>query len=162
MANIAIEPPTHSPKQIAIASIGVGLAVLCVASAAAYSKTVLVLGSFGSSCVLLFAFPQATFSQPRSFILGHFISSFIGLAFLHVAGPGWWSMALATGIATAAMMTTRTLHPPAGSNPLIIYLMHSEWSFLWFPTLLGAFVVQGVAIVYHKFVARVDYPRRWI
>jgi CBS-domain-containing membrane protein len=162
MAHIVTEPPTHSPKEIVIASTGVGLAVLCVAYLAAYSKTVLVLGSFGSSCVLLFGFPQASFSQPRNFILGHFISSFISLAMLHLAGPGWWSMALATGLATAAMMATRTLHPPAGSNPLIVYLIHSDWTFLWFPTLLGAIVVQGVAILYHKFVSRVDYPRRWV
>jgi len=160
--NDSSELPRHSLKDILVASGGVCLAILCVGWLAARSNTVLVLGSFGSSCVLLFGYPDAAFSQPRNFVAGHFLSSLIGLTFLHVVGPQWWAMALATGVATAAMMATRTLHPPAGSNPLIVYLLHSDWSFLWFPTLAGAAVVQGVAVLYHNYVGKMKYPRRWV
>jgi CBS-domain-containing membrane protein len=158
----ASEVPHRSLKEILVASGGVCLAILCVGWLAASSSTVLVLGSFGSSCVLLFGYPHAAFSQPRNFMAGHFLSSLIGLIFLHVVGPQWWAMALATGMATAAMMVTRTLHPPAGSNPVIVYLLHSDWMFLWFPTLAGAAVVQVVAVLFHNYVGKTKYPSRWV
>lgn len=71
-------------------------------------------------------------------------------------------MALAAGVATALMMLTGTLHPPAGSNPLIVYLIGPDWHFLWFPTLAGALVVQAVAVLYHRATSRPAYPRYWI
>jgi hypothetical protein len=33
---------------------------------------------------------------------------------------------------------TRTVHPPAASNPVIVFLAHSGWGFLLFPVVMGA------------------------
>lgn len=163
IADRGLQAPTlHSVRDILLTSGGVALAILCVAWLTLLSNTVFVLGSFGSSCVILFCYPESRFSQPRNFVAGHFLSSLIGLSFLHLVGPQWWAMAVATGVVTATMMATRTLHPPAGSNPLIVYLMHSDWEFLWFPTLVGALVVQGVAVLYHKWISKSKYPQSWL
>jgi CBS-domain-containing membrane protein len=151
--------PHQSLSQIAVASLGITVAIACVGSLAAVSNTVLLLGSFGSSSVLLFAYPQSPFSRPRNFVGGHLVSSFVGLLFLHVIGPQWWSMALATGTAFAAMMLTRTIHPPAGSNPLIVYLLSANWSFLWLPTLMGAVALQLLALAHHYALRRVECRR---
>ncbi|MDD5461824.1 MAG: HPP family protein [Methylococcales bacterium] len=110
----------------------------------------LVLGSFGASCVLLFGFPDAVFSQPPNLIGGHVLCSLIGLGFLKFLGPDWWCMALAVGTALAAMLATRTVHPPAGSNPVIIFLTQPDWQFLWFPTLSGALVWLCLSRIYLK------------
>jgi len=90
----------------------------------------LLLGSFGASCVLLFGYPDAPFAQPMNVVGGHVICTVVGLAASHWIGPQPWVLALAVGCSIAAMMATRTVHPPAGSNPVIVFLGHSGWGFL--------------------------------
>ena len=90
----------------------------------------LLLGSFGASCVLLFVYPDAPFAQPMNVVGGHVICTVVGLAASHWIGPQPWVLALAVGCSIAAMMATRTVHPPAGSNPVIVFLGHSGWGFL--------------------------------
>lgn len=154
-------PSRASGKTIALAWLGGCLAIGAVAGLADVLSAVLILGSFGASCVLVFGFPDVPFSQPRNVIVGHVLSSAIGLLFLHVCGPSWWSLALAVGTAIAAMMATRTVHPPAGSNPVIVFLGHAGWSFLVFPTLSGALILVLVALVYNNATRPGRYPSYW-
>jgi len=105
-----------------LAWLGGVIAIAIVAALADSLSATLVLGSFGALCVLVFGYHEGPFSQPRNIIAGHFISSLIGLVFLSAFGTHWWAVALATGTAIAIMMLTRTVHPPAGSNPVIVFL----------------------------------------
>ncbi|PPK73047.1 HPP family protein [Methylobacter tundripaludum] len=143
-------PPRPSLLHIAWAGLGSSLAIASIAALSQLSGHPWILGSFGASCVLLFGFPDAVFAQPRNLIVGHLLCSLIGLGFLKFVGPDWWSMALAVGTALAAMLVTRTVHPPAGSNPVIIFLTRPDWSFLLFPTLAGAIVLFFLARLIFK------------
>jgi len=154
-------PARPSNKAVALAWLGGALAIAVVAGSGVWLSLALVLGSFGASCVLVFGYPDVPFSQPRNVILGHFISSLVGLAFLSVMGSHWWSLSLAVGTAIALMMLTRTVHPPAGSNPVIVFLIQPAWSFLWFPTLAGALLLVGVALVYNNAIREARYPKYW-
>jgi CBS-domain-containing membrane protein len=155
--------PVRLPaKSIVRGFLGALLAIGTVAYLAASSGTPLVLGSFGASCVLLFSFPDNPFSQPRNVIGGHFVSSLAGLLFLAVFGSAWWSTALALASAIALMHVTRTVHPPAGSNPVIIMLTSPTWDFLVRPTLLGAVILVAVALVFNNTAKQTQYPRYWI
>ncbi|OAI29944.1 HPP family protein [Methylomonas koyamae] len=141
-------PPRPPLRQVCLAWFGSCLAIMAIALLSRYSGQPWILGSFGASCVLLFGFPDAVFSQTRNLIGGHLLSSAIGLAFLKFAGPDWWAMALAVSTALAAMLLTRTVHPPAGSNPVIIFLTQPDWPFLWFPTLGGALALFALSRCY--------------
>ncbi|AFY41652.1 HPP family protein [Nostoc sp. PCC 7107] len=154
-------PPKHSAKAIMLAWLGGFLAISAVAILSNTFSVALVLGSFGASCVLVFGFPDAAFSQPRNILGGHFLSSLIGLICLTLFGATWWSVAIAVGTAIAVMMMTRTTHPPAGSNPVIIYLTKPAWSFLLFPTVFGAVVLIVVALLYNNFTREGRYPKYW-
>lgn len=154
-------PPKASSKSIALAWLGGCLAIATVAVLADALSAALILGSFGASCVLVFGYPDVPFSQPRNVILGHVLSSAIGLLFLHLFGPAWWSLALSAGTAIALMMLTRTVHPPAGSNPVIVFLAQPAWNFLLFPTLLGAIVIVMVALFYNNATRSARYPKYW-
>jgi CBS-domain-containing membrane protein len=154
-------PPKPSTKAVALAWLGGFLAIAAVASLNDFLSVALVLGSFGASCVLVFGYPDVPFSQPRNVVAGHFISSLVGLVFLFAFGPHWWSVALAVGTAIALMMLTRTVHPPAGSNPVIVFLMQPSWGFLLFPTLVGALVLVAVALVYNNATRDAKYPKYW-
>lgn len=129
---------------VLLAGLGTFVALCVVGGLAAASRQAWVLGSFGASCVLLFAFPDGPFSRPRNVIGGHVLASAIGLACLQLLGPGWAGMAAAGGCAAMAMLLTDTVHPPAGSNPVIVYLTQPGWDFLLLPTLAGALVLVVV------------------
>jgi CBS-domain-containing membrane protein len=57
-------------------------------------------------------------------------------------------MGVAVAAAFVAMQFTGTIHPPAGGNPVIVFLLNADWSFLWFPTLAGTLVVQAVVFAH--------------
>jgi CBS-domain-containing membrane protein len=154
-------PPKHSIKAILVAWLGGFLAISVVTLLSNTFSTALVLGSFGASCVLIFGFPDVPFSQPRNVIGGHFLSSLIGLLCLTLFGVTWWSVSIAVGTSIAMMMLTRTTHPPAGSNPVIIYLLKPAWSFLLFPTLFGAIILVVIAVIYNNLVSDGKYPKYW-
>ncbi|MFZ5503414.1 MAG: HPP family protein [Pseudomonadota bacterium] len=157
----AVLPPRSSVKAIAIAGLGGTLAIATIAALGDSLSIMLLLGSFGASCVLVFGYPDVPFSQPRNVIAGHVISSFAGLAFLAAFGPHWWAVALAEGTAIILMMLTRTVHPPAGSNPVIVFLTQPTWAFLLFPTLAGAVILVTVALLYNNATRAAKYPKYW-
>ena len=154
-------PPMPTGKAVFLAWVGGVIAISLVASLTTLVSMPLVLGSFGATCVLVFAYPDVPFSQPRSIILGHVLRSLIGLTFLTVFGPHWWAAGLATGTAVAVMMMTRTVHPPAGSNPVIVFLSQPVWGFLLYPTLLGALLITIVAALYNNATRSSNYPKYW-
>lgn len=158
----AVCPPRAGVKHIAISWLGGCLAIGVVAYMAVMSGATLMLGSFGATCVLVFGFPESPFSQPRNVIAGHFLSSLVGLLFLTLLGAQWWSVALAAGTAIAVMQLTRTVHPPAGSNPVIVMLTAPAWNFLLTPTLIGATILVVVAVIFNNFVKERSYPKYWL
>ena len=143
------------------ASLGASVGIGAIGYLASSSGVPLVLGSFGASCVLLFGFPDAPFSQPRNVVGGHVIATLTGLVFLHTLGSAWWSLALAVACATALMHLSRTVHPPAGSNPVIVMLSTPGWHFLLTPTLLGSLALVVIALLFNNVDPRVRYPKYW-
>ena len=154
-------PPKPVGKHVAVAWLGGFLAIAAVAELTHALSEAMILGSFGASCVLIFGYPDVPFSQPRNVIAGHVLSSAVGVLFLKVFGPGWWSVAMAAGTAIALMMVTRTVHPPAGSNPVIVFLSQPGWNFILFPTLAGALVLVLVALIYNNVTRAGRYPKYW-
>ena len=116
---------------------------------------------FATSIVLVLGSPEAEAAQPRALIGGHLISTLVGLLMLYVAGPAPWAAALAVGIAMVAMHATRTFHPPAGIDPLLVVINAMPWSFLLVPVAAGALALALFAYVWHLAVRRFDWPARW-
>jgi CBS-domain-containing membrane protein len=146
-------PPGSPPCAIGLAALGGVIAIALIAGLTEAFEETLILGSFGATCVLVFGFRDVPFSQPRNVVAGHFLSTLSGLVFFELSSS-WWSVGLAVGVAIAAMMATRTVHPPAGSNAVIVVVLAAEWRFLIFPTLMGALLVVLVALVYNTPRAR--------
>ncbi|WP_275129188.1 HPP family protein [Vibrio vulnificus] len=65
-------------------------------------------------------------------------NTFVGLFFAHYIGENPINLALASGLAVSVMLLTKTTHPPAGANPLLIMMTGQNWDFLLTPVLLGA------------------------
>lgn len=148
-------------NEILFVFVGSFLAIAIIGYFTKTYNNLLIMGSFGASCVLLFGFPKSPFSQPRNIILGHFISSLIGLLFLNFIGDNYISMSLALATAISLMIATRTVHPPAGSNPIIIFLLGSSWDYLIFPTLIGSLILVIVSLFYNNLHKSRSYPEYW-
>ena len=157
----AVLPPRPDNKSIALAWLGGVIVIALLLCLTNWLSVLLILGSFGATCVLVFGFPDYPFSQPRNILFGHVFSSTIGLLFLYFLGDHWWALSLACGTTIATMMFTRTVHPPAGSNPVIIFLTQPGWDFLIFPTLLGALIIIFVALIYNNITRESNYPKYW-
>jgi CBS-domain-containing membrane protein len=116
---------------------------------------------FATSIVLVMGTPDAEPAQPRALVGGHLISTVVGILTLSVTGASPWAAALAVGLAMAAMHATRTFHPPAGIDPLIVVAQDMSWSFLIAPVAIGALLLATFAWLWHNLVRREAWPARW-
>jgi len=148
-------------RLISVALVGLGtfISILVITLLTDSTGEMWIIASFGATCVLVFGFPAGPFSKPRNVIGGHVLASLIGLSFLSLFGPGWIPMAAATATAVMAMIVTDTVHPPAGSNALVIFLGTPGWTFLLFPTLAGACTLVLAAYVYWRAVDAIKNSR---
>src|SRR3954470_6787480 len=143
------------------ATIGAIIAISTLSYIASTTKGLMLLGSFGASALLIFALPEAPLSQPRSVVFGHLIASVIAIGCLTLFGAQWWAIGVATGLAVGTMMATRTVHPPAGSNAIIVFLAKPGCGLLVCSTLGGTLTLIAIAVVYHRTTRRHQYPLYW-
>lgn len=128
----------------------------------------LLVGSFGSSAVLLFASPELPAAQPRNLLGGHTLSAIAGVAcrMLVFDHDPTLAAGLAVGTAIALMYATGTLHPPGGATALIAVVggpsIHSlGFGFVLMPCAVGACCMLLVALFTNNVCARRPYPQRW-
>lgn len=125
-----------------IAGIGATLAIgLLSFLELSLSEVALIMAPFGATTVLVFGVPDSPLAQPKNVIFGHLITAIIGIAFTQYVGVTPLTLALATGLGVSVMLLTKTTHPPAGANPMLIMLAGQSWSFLFTPVLIGAVLI---------------------
>jgi hypothetical protein len=73
------------------------------------------------------------------------------LTALVVARVGGWHRVV--------VMATRTAHPPAGMDTVIVFLTKPAWGFLLYPTLFGAVVLMLVTLFYLNATRAAKYPK---
>lgn len=142
-----------------ISGAGIFLGVALLALITDYSGYPLLISSFGSTCLVLFALPASPISRTKCVVMGHTISSGVGVLFLYLFGSAaashWALVALACALGVILMLVTDTLHPPAGGNPIVIMLfVQPDWQFIFVPTMLGAIILVIVAHAYNHLLGR--------
>ena len=158
------EPPVRDRRYwlaILAGAAGGALAIGAMEFFAMRNSMPVMAVPFATSIVLVLGSPEVEAAQPRALIGGHLLAASIGLLVVHLAGPAPWAAALAVGLAMIAMHATRTFHPPAGIDPLLIVISNSPWSFLLMPVALGALMLAVFAYAWHLAVRRFDWPVRW-
>ena len=155
------KPAPHQLSMTISSAIGCFIAISLVLLLGHITNQPFILGSLGASCLMLFGFPDLPFSQPRNAIFGHVVSSLIGLVCLYFFADSWWGMPLALSLAVILMITFGVVHPPAGSNPIIIFLSHPSWNFFLFPTFVGIFGLVVIALIYNNLTRKTPYPKYW-
>ena len=109
---------------------------------------------FGASMVLVMAVHESPLAHPKNVLFGHIISAFSGVFVYSILGFSFLSVGLGVGLAIFLMMTTKTVHPPAGANPIIAILGAKGIDFIIIPVAAGAFFIVLFAIIYNKLLKR--------
>ncbi|MES2752589.1 MAG: HPP family protein [Pseudomonadota bacterium] len=154
----------------AVAGLGAAIAIGAMEFLSAGLNYPLAVIPFATSIVLVIGSPDATPAQPRALIGGHLVATLVGLVVAHATGSQssvmpWavpWAAAAAVGLAVLAMFLTRTFHPPAGINPLLVVSANLPWTFIVAPVLAGALLLTAFAFVWHRWVRRQPWPERWL
>ena len=119
-----------------------------------------LIASFGSTMVLLYGYPESPFAQPKNIIVGHFLTSFVGIIFLNfVHLPIFINIPLAVGFGVMLMILFKVTHPPAGGNPIIVIIGSVSYDYLLTPVLIGSLIVVVFGIVINKFILKKEYPK---
>lgn len=145
-----------------LSGIGGCLAIMCIALLTKSTSIPFIMAPFGATCVLAFGVPESPLSQPRNIIGGHILSSIMGLIVLMVLKNEWYSLSLGVGLAIFVMQITKTTHPPAGADPLIIITGGVKWNFLINPVLSGAIMLVIIALLFNNLSKKRKYPKFWI
>ena len=119
-----------------------------------------LIASFGSTMVLLYGFPESPFAQPKNIILGHFLTSLIGIIFLNfVPLPIFINIPIAVGFGVMFMILLKVTHPPAGGNPIIVIIGSVSYDYLLSPVILGSIIVVIFGVVINKLLLKKKYPK---
>jgi CBS-domain-containing membrane protein len=154
--------PISKPVIILLSGLGACLGIGIVAYFTHATNVVLLMAPFGATCALAFGAPEAPLAQPRNIVGGHLLSSLIGFLCLYLFGNTWWSIALAVGLSISAMQVTKTLHPPAGADPIVVILTQPSWNFLFAPVLFGSLIITVAALIYNNLIKERRYPKYWL
>ncbi|WP_417317383.1 HPP family protein [Emcibacter sp.] len=140
--------------------LGGAVAICLLGALTGYSSLPLLMAPFGASCVLVFGLPESPLAQPRNVIGGHTLTALTGFVFLFLFGDSWWAMGLAVGTAIAMMQLTRTIHPPAGANPVLVMMSAPAVTFLLFPVLSGAALLVLIGLLMNNLSLTRSYPHK--
>ena len=118
-----------------------------------------IAGSFGSSMVLLFGFPESPFAQPKNVFFGHLVTALVGVVFVaFVPLPMFINIALAVGVGIFLMILLNIVHPPVGGNPIMVIIGSVSYDYLISPIIFGCIIIISLAILINKFLLKKNYP----
>ena len=109
---------------------------------------------FGASMVLVMAAHESPLAHPKNILFGHIISALSGVLVFLALGFSFITVGIAVGLAIFLMMSTKTVHPPAGANPIIAVIGGQGIDFVLMPVAVGASFIILFAIIYNKLLNR--------
>ncbi len=156
-------PIARSALRLGASALGAAIGLALVLGLIDPPSAPLFLASFGGSAVFLFGLARAPAAQPRALFGGHLGGAIIGVLCLHLFGDALWVYVVALVATLVFMLVTKTVHPPAGANPLIMLHSHATLAAVWQPVFVGIALLALVAAVWSRLVpGMLHYPCQWL
>lgn len=141
-----------------IASLGAFLCISIIAFIHSFDAfNIWLIPPFGATMVLVMAVHESPLAQPKNIFFGHILSAASGVLIYSILGMSFLTIGLAVAVSVWAMMVTKTVHPPAGANPIIVIMGGKGLSFILLPVATGAIIIILFAIIFNKLLKR-NYP----
>ena len=142
-------------KNNLISAIGAFICISVLAVLNSFDESNLwLIPPFGASMVLVMAVHESPLAHPKNVLFGHIISAFSGVFVFAIFGFSSLSVGAGVGLAIFLMMLTKTVHPPAGANPIIAILGAKGAGFIIIPVAAGALFIVLFAIIFNKLLNR--------
>jgi len=132
-----------------IAGVGAFIGLSLIGLIAQKAETLMVIAPFGATAVLLFSAPLSPFSKPLNIFGGYLISTLIGSLVLFYGHNDWMIIGGGLGVTIMLMHWTKTIHPPAGANFLIVTQGHLAL-YLLEPLFIGLICLIIIALGIEK------------
>ena len=137
-------------------------AFICISALAYFNSfdgdNLWLIPPFGASMVLVMAAHESPLAHPKNILCGHILAASAGVLVYSILDFSFFSVGLAVGLAIFLMTITKTVHPPAGANPIIAVIGAKGVSFILMPVALGASFIIIFAIIYNKLLKRKYFP----
>ncbi len=138
-------------KNIFISALGAFLCMFLIAYFNSIDSTNLwLIPPFGASLVLVMSVHESPLASPRNVFFGHVLSASSGVLMFYLFGNSPLSISFGLAFAISLMMLTKTVHPPAGANPVIAVLGAKTFEFVIMPVAIGASFIVIFALLYNK------------
>ena len=142
-------------KNNLISAIGAFICISVLAVINSFDESNLwLIPPFGASMVLVMAVHESPLAHPKNVLFGHIISAFSGVFIFAIFGFSSLSVGAGVGLAIFLMVLTKTVHPPAGANPIIAILGAKGAGFIIIPVAAGALFIVLFAIIFNKLLNR--------
>lgn len=156
--------------RLLMAWIGIMLGVGVIALVSSWLDDIsqlMLIGSLGATCVLLFGVPQSPFAQPRNLLLGQALSAFVGVSAVMLFPDNLLLAApFAVATTTLLMLLSKTVHPPGGATALIAVIGPPELQALGYgylvPVMASMVILLLVGLVTNNVLPGERYPQRWL
>ncbi|MCY0881825.1 MAG: HPP family protein, partial [Firmicutes bacterium] len=155
-------PIAHASHKQLLFNAGAGLlagliVVLVLHLLSQAIATTLFIPPLVASAMIAFTQWDTPAAKPHRLIGGHLLSSLIALICLSAISSAFWTVAISSGLAIAAMIIARLAHPPASADPAIIIFTHASWGFLLHPVLIGSAATALLAVIWNRFILHRPY-----
>lgn len=138
-------------KNIIISVVGAFLCMFLIAYFNSIdAKNLWLIPPFGASLVLVMAVHDSPLASPRNVFFGHILSASSGVLMFYFLGESPLAISAGLALAISLMMLTKTVHPPAGANPVIAILGAKTFEFVIMPVAIGASFIVIFALIYNK------------
>ncbi|HEX5711539.1 MAG TPA: HPP family protein [Sulfuricurvum sp.] len=137
-----------------VVGVGAFIGLSLIGLIAQKADTMMIIAPFGATAVLLFSAPHSPFSKPLNIFSSYLISTLLGILILVYTNGGWFPIGMGLGVTMMLMHWTKTIHPPAGANFLIVTQGHLTF-YLLEPLFIGLITLMIIAFGVEKIKAKV-------
>ncbi len=125
----------------------------------------ILVASMGASAVILFVLPSSPLAQPWPFVGGQMLPAIIGINCAFYIDDTALAAALSVGLAVAAMLSFRCLHPPGAATALAPILSNphlstADFNFLLQPMSVNVLLMLALSLIINKGILHRNYPTR--
>jgi CBS-domain-containing membrane protein len=98
-------------------------------------------------------------SQPANVIGVHLVAALLSIALAAVLPHSWWAAGVAVGLVIAVTAALRLTHPPAGADPLVVFLGAPAADVFLGSVVVGSVFLVVTAVLIHRLPPkRTAYP----
>ncbi|MDI3389562.1 HPP family protein [Streptomyces sp. B-S-A8] len=136
------------------------VALTVLAAIGIWMDQAVLIPPLAASMALIAGASTTPLAQPRNVVGGHIIAALTGYLVIAIAGSGFWSSAVAGGLALGVMLLCRVSHSPAAATAVIVGLDHPPAAQFLSLLVLASVILVAIGVLGNR-MNHHRYPVYW-